>query len=101
LQKSYIWFRGQLKERKGYLTQRCEGRGILNQARRRPTSAAILSVFGNDIPAFPAFDVSRIAGGALKGIAPFFPITKMGNMLTLDFSAVSGKAVIVVIEMTR
>jgi hypothetical protein len=45
--------------------------------------------------------VSRIAGGALKGIAPFFPITMMGSMLTLDFSAVSGKAVIVVIEMTR
>jgi beta-galactosidase len=63
------------------------------------TSSAQMTVSANGQPAIPAFNVRDTSGGPLKGLMRSFPVTVKGGVLSLDFSATGGKAVVAAIEI--
>ncbi|MEY2928380.1 MAG: hypothetical protein RL367_2857, partial [Pseudomonadota bacterium] len=71
------------------------------EPRAAPSDAVVMTVKANGKIALPPFNVKQAAGGPLKGLARSFPVSVKGGMLTLDFSAVGGKAVVAAIEVGR
>ena len=67
----------------------------------RDASTAMMSVSANGRVALPAFSVKEAAGGSLRGVAKSFAVTVKGGRLTLDLSAIGGKAVVAAIELTK
>ena len=68
---------------------------------RASAANVMMTVTANGAVALPAFDVSKAAGGPLKGIARRFPVKVSDGMLRLDFSATDGKAVVAAIEVQQ
>ncbi len=68
---------------------------------RAGAASAMMSVAANGKVALPAFNVSRAAGGPLRGLSRTFPVTVKGGVLRLDFAGQGGKAVVAAIEVAR
>ncbi len=71
------------------------------EPRADASPATVMTVAANGRSALPAFNVAKIAGGSLRGIARSFPVRVHGGVLKLDFSATGGKAVVAAIEIMR
>jgi beta-galactosidase len=65
----------------------------------RNAGSPMMAVSANGKLVIPAFGVRNAAGGSLKGLARAFPVTVKRGVLTLDFSATGGKAVVAAIEV--
>ncbi len=67
----------------------------------RTTGSPIMTISAGGKIVVPPFNVLKVAGRPLKGIAKVFQANVRGGILQLDFAATGGKAVVAAIEIVR
>jgi beta-galactosidase len=71
------------------------------EPRAQATDKMTMAIAANGKAALAPFNIAKDAGGPLRGVAKSFPVTVTGGILTLDFSAKDGKAVVAAIEIVK